>query len=76
MMTRTEFVERHRHEIAGLVLDAATHGKHGSELAAWLRGVMRVIDTRLMQMHAELTATTEEVPPNANGKPVPRRATD
>ena len=75
-MTRTEFVELHRHQIAGLVLDAATHGKTGGELSVWLRGVMAKIDAQLGRAWDSLHSAANnghDKPAAANGKPeVPR----
>lgn len=62
MLTREEFIDRHRHELAGMVVDAATFGEHGAPGAMLLRGLMKKIDARLATIYGELTD-----PPN--GKP-------
>ncbi len=46
-MTRQEFIEKFRHEIGGLVLDAATSGKTGADMSMTLRHAMRKIDAML-----------------------------
>lgn len=61
-MTRQEFVELHRHQIAGLVLDAATAGRQGAELSVWLKLVMGKIDQQLGKMWNDL-----HPPTNGNG---------
>lgn len=70
-MTRQEFVELHRHQIAGLVLDAATAGRNGAELSQWLKLAMGKIDQQLGKMWENLSpvngiAKPEHIP---NGKP-------
>lgn len=72
-MTRAEFVERHRHEIAGFLLDAVTQDRKGGELAMWLRLKMRAIDTRLSIMWDEL-AKNFETDPAEDGERFPRAA--
>ena len=71
-MTKAEFVELHRHEIAGWILDALTHHRSGAELAICVRGIMRKIDERLGTMYLQLVPLdplVKEAPkPEANGK--------
>ena len=67
-MTRQQFIERHRHEIGGLVLDAATWGAHGSELSVRLRHVMRAIDAKLAEVYDDLVPPLEPAAP-AKEKP-------
>lgn len=70
-MTRQEFIELHRHQIGGLVLDAATAGRHGAELSQWLKLAMRKIDEMLSRawadVHGEPARHAEPRPAQANG---------
>lgn len=64
-MTRAEFVELHRHEIAGLVLEALTLERHnGAKMALFTRNVMRRIDDVLGRTFDSLPAAGL----NGNGK--------
>lgn len=67
-MTRQEFIERHRHEIGGMVLDAATAGLHGEALSVFVRGIMRKTDLLLGRMHDELRPP-EPLPAKAPARP-------
>lgn len=55
-MTRLDFIEANRHEIAGQVMDALTCGLTGAPLAMFLRDMMRKIDDRLGRMYDLLQA--------------------
>lgn len=55
-MTRDEFLERHRHELAGLVLDAAVGERRGADLAIFLRNAMKRTDALLGAVWADLDA--------------------
>lgn len=70
-MTKEEFVEEFRHEIGGMVLDAATAQRTGAELALSIRTVMRRIDAKLGQMYDALAPAPEQPKPGpqTNGKP-------
>ncbi len=48
-MTRQEFIERFRHVIGGMILDAATSGRSGEALSIRLRTTMDQIDRLLGQ---------------------------
>ena len=52
-MTRDEFLERHRHEMVGIVIDAASVPRAGGEMALWLRTMMRRIDLRLTEIYKD-----------------------
>lgn len=54
-MTRQEFIEAWRHEIGGLILDAATRQSTGPELSLRLRHVLRHVDTLLGRIYADLS---------------------
>jgi hypothetical protein len=53
-MTKDAFVDAHRHEIGGWLLDAATSGRTGGQLAASVRLYMKKIDLRLSSMYDQL----------------------
>lgn len=55
-MNKDEFIRLHQHEIAGWIVDAATAGRSGGELASWLRFAMKKIDSRLAMIYDDLTA--------------------
>ncbi|MGD9712862.1 MAG: hypothetical protein AB7V46_12435 [Thermomicrobiales bacterium] len=57
-MTKTEFIDRWKHELAGMVLDAMLH-RHGAEAAIFARNSMRKIDERLGQMFDQLNPPAE-----------------
>lgn len=61
-----KFVERHRHELAGLICDAALVARGGAPLAIFLRESMKLIDARLKLMYAELRP---EPKPEAKPRP-------
>lgn len=51
---RKAFVEKRKHELAGLVLDGMTLNRTGAEFALWARQVMHRTDAMLAQMFDEL----------------------
>jgi hypothetical protein len=53
-MTKEKFIEAHRHEIAGWVMDAYTSGRTGAEAACAMRNTMKLIDARLAAMYGQL----------------------
>lgn len=62
-MTKEEFIEDHRHELGGWILDAATAMRTGGELAVSIRQAMRRIDARLSMMFDQLTKDQKTPPP-------------
>ena len=54
-MTKAEFIERYKHEIFGLVLDAS-HNRHraGAELSQWTVDAMRKVFAKLSDMYDDL----------------------
>lgn len=70
-MTREQFIDRWKHELAGLMLDAATTGMSGAALALWCRNVMKTLDARLGQMWDSLQPK-QESKPAANGAAKPQ----
>lgn len=69
-MTKQAFIEKHRHELAGLVADAFTVTARGGPLAIMIREAFKKIDARLALIYDEL-CPAPHVP--ANGKPAPAR---
>lgn len=61
-MTREQLIQKHRHEIGGMVLDAAMKARAGAELSLFLRGVYAKIDAILGQAHHDAQ------PVGTNGK--------
>ncbi len=51
MKTETEFLEEHRHEFGGYVLDALQIGVSGPALALFLRNILKKIDARLVTIY-------------------------
>lgn len=70
---RKAFIDRHRHELAGLILDGATFNRTGGELALWCRGIMHRCDQKLAQMFDDLfplpKATNDTNRPNTPTPP-------
>lgn len=61
-MNKQDFIDKWKHEIAGLILDGATSGRSGADLALWLRGVMKKVDARLGDMHDSLKPPPAALP--------------
>lgn len=53
-MKKQEFIDQWKHQLAGIVLDAATAGRTGADLAFWLRNIMKQIDVKLAVMYDQL----------------------
>ncbi len=51
---RREFIEKNRHELAGLILDGITSNRTGADLALWCRQVMYRTDSKLGTLFDEL----------------------
>ncbi len=64
-MTKQQFVDEHRHELFGMVTDAAVTQARGAPLSIFLRELAKKIDRRLEMIYDELT---KPPPPGANGK--------
>lgn len=77
--TTEQLLDEHRHEFAGMVVDAMTRGSRDAEASLMLRGLMQKIDRRLKALIEESRreAKTEQPRPLANGaaQPQPRKAT-
>lgn len=63
--SRRRFIEKYRHELAGLVLDGASILRTGAEFALWARTTMHRTDTMLAKMFDGLFP---EPPPTNGGK--------
>lgn len=61
-MSRSEFVERYRNELAGMVADAATVRCGGGELAIKLRSWFTKIDNLLGQAYDSLQSEETKRP--------------
>lgn len=71
-MTRDEFIEKHRHELMGIITDAALLKPDGAMFARWLREQMRRMDVRLVAIYEEFNPPPKPAAPQAasvNGKP-------
>jgi hypothetical protein len=50
-MTRIEFINEFKHELAGLMLEGAMEQRKAGDLGFWARTVMKRVDERLGQMY-------------------------
>ena len=68
-MTRQEFVERWKHQLAGMILDGATVARTGADLGLWCRSVMGKTDVLLARMYDDLHPAEAIKPPapSSNG---------
>ncbi len=55
-MTRQDFIDAHRHEISGAVLDILFRKAEGGELSLLVRQLLTKIDRTLGNAYDELTA--------------------
>lgn len=51
---RLAFIEKYRHELTGMICDAATVARSGVPLSMFLRTSMQKVDQRLGEMFNEL----------------------
>ena len=64
-MTRAEFVDAHKHEVCGIVMDALMGGsRNGGELALLIRSLMQRVDAKLARAYDDLI-TNEPAKPAA-----------
>lgn len=70
-MTQDDFVEKHRHELAGLMLDAMLEHRTGSAGALWLRVMMKKLDTRLVAIYQDM----HPAKPQGEAKTLPMKGT-
>ena len=54
-MTRDQFVEKWRHEVGGMILDAVTP-REGAHAAMFVRQILKKVDAKLAEMHGDLTS--------------------
>lgn len=59
-MTQTEFLEKWKHEIGGMILDGATAEHKGAALGFFCREIMKKVDRTLVAMHNDLTKPDEK----------------
>lgn len=64
---RLAFVNRHKHQIVGLVMDAMVNPRAGSILANWTREMMKRVDDDLGKLYDELIP-----PPDLAEQPKPQ----
>lgn len=48
-MTQTDFIDKFRHEIGGMILDAVTP-RDGAHLAMFARQILKKVDAKLSEM--------------------------
>lgn len=70
---RKAFIDKRRHELAGLVLDGSTFNRTGGELALWCRNIMYRTDAMLVQMFDELFPPPAKSQVEAENKQPPKR---
>lgn len=73
-MTKDQFIAAHKHQLAGLMLDAIYTGKakHGAELSIFVSMIQHTVSDRLAAMYDSLQpkpAAPAKPEVTANGKP-------
>lgn len=75
-MTKRQYLDAHRHKLAGLVLEAHMHPRSGAELSVTLRGLFARVDAILAEAwddaHPADPAATD-APPTPAEKPTPTK---
>ena len=67
-MTREEFLEKYRHRLAGIALDAMfNESVRGGELALRLRSMLKQTDALIVEMWNDIPKAA------ANGQPLPTK---
>ena len=66
-MTRQQFIEKHRDQFAGLLLDSMTTQRAGADGMVWLRRASQKIDAILTIAYDDLAPKEK---PITNGTPV------
>lgn len=75
--TKDEFVQKHRHEIFGMICDALVTDAKGGELSLRMRANANRVDTILRQIYDEFippnrpALNTPAAPPVSKAGPVP-----
>jgi hypothetical protein len=54
MSPRQAFIDRHKHELVGIIMDGAMTHRTGGELGQWIRQKMILVDKRIGEMFDEL----------------------
>lgn len=62
MKSKQEFIERWKHDLGGMLLDASTVGAKGPALSLWVAGIMEKVERRLGQYYDDL-APVEPIKP-------------
>ncbi len=62
LVTRQEFVDRHKHELAGLLMDGMFVERSGAMRASWTRDAMRRIDQKLGDIYDQLCEDKQPKP--------------
>lgn len=70
-MTKKQYIESHRHQLAGLVLEAQMHPRTGAELSVSLRGLFARIDAILAEAWDD---AHQDNPPQPGGPTEPKPA--
>lgn len=59
MISRQAFIDQHKHELSGLLLEALMNReRQGGELAMWVRLMMMKLDARLGVIYDQLAPKT------------------
>ncbi len=53
-MTQSEYLDKYRHCLAGMVLDAATQNARGEALSLFVRQILGKVDAMLMRQYVDL----------------------
>ncbi len=72
-MSRLEFVEQHRHEIVGWILDAVLDPQTGAALALQLRTLFKRVDAKLAGVYDQLQAASQALVETPVDLQLPRR---
>jgi capsid protein len=67
-MSRQQFIDCFKHELVGLVMDAATSGRTGADLGLFARLVCKQVDAKLGVMYDQLTRDTAAKPATTGEK--------
>jgi hypothetical protein len=70
-VTKDEFIDKFRHELGGMVMDAMTP-RDGAHAAAFVRQILRKVDNKLIEMYGALAQPVAVKAPSANGNKTPQ----
>lgn len=54
-MSKEEFLDKWRHELSGMILEAATAEHKGAALGLFARDIMKKVDRQLVAMHNDFS---------------------